>query len=331
LESQSLFFAHLTALIERSNGEFWDVIPPRDFESDLIDSLAVDSCAAFVESILPSIPDSDALIARLLGEIAGRSVNSLASLRIVRSAIECEKISAESISPHMDRILTETFANRDWRYVDFLRSLYSAAVANRHCPAWVRVADSVACCYGQVCELLSETERFCQFECAAGKLFLLIANDRGCVGEEACAVVQRSLVLLFRCPSNSFLHNFSVGGVRLLAGRGAVRKVIEEARLVEQIIANYEDGKWDGRAFWGQLRVIADLIDPYVNRRQCGKWEPVVVRSNRQRETVIDREGAKVATGSNLLAVLEFPVVGKMVIWGVALLLVLVVYGLSAI
>jgi hypothetical protein len=91
--------------------------------------------------------------------------------------------------------------------------------------------------------LLSVTEKFCQFERSAGNVFFIISNDRGCFNPITFEVVKQSVTLLFKLPSNSFLHNFAVDSIQMLVDRGeSINELIEETHLVEQILTNYADG-----------------------------------------------------------------------------------------
>jgi hypothetical protein len=342
LESQTLFFANLSSVVLRSDSEFWEVVNACDFAQKLVNCVYLDSCSKFIEMIVLENSDCDLRLEfpnRLLQEIVSRSRNSLPSLRILKSWLDNERLAEEiavALLSHIDQLLTETFKNRDYRLMDFLAVLYGTATASRHCAAWVRIADAIVSRYPEICEILSGTDRFCQFERSAGKVFLLISKDRGCGSTAAGQVVQRSLMLLFKFPSNSFLHNFAVSAVEMMVDTGtSIRELIEETHLVDQIIANYTNPQWDGRAFWGQLRTVSNLIDPYVNVAKYPDWDCVVNKANRRTEDLINRTDGflgKVASiaGCTFLHLVDSPMVGKLVVWGAALFLILVVYASCA-
>jgi hypothetical protein len=214
-----------------------------------------------------------------------------------------------------------------------LSTLYSTGVHSRHIPAWVRIADVIAAHYPQFCQVLTAARRFSQFENAAGKLFLGISSD-DYLGDPLRQVVQWSLGLLFKAPSNSFLHNFVVRALRLLAeDQAALSEVIKQTDLVGQRIVNYPNSPWDGRAFWGQLREFSHLITPCVNPREYPDWACVVAKSNDHADEVVNqRDGISRVVpwlpSSTFLGLFESPTMMKFLIWMIALVLLFMVYGI---
>jgi hypothetical protein len=344
METQSLFFAHLSVMIQHSKGEFWQIIPPTTVEYYLVNAVCFDACSTFLESLLLGLtPDTEfgptplSILQNLLQQIVARSRNSIASLQIIRASLESERLAvpvATAIFGGIEELLTETFCARDARWLDFSTTLYATALERRHIPAWVRVGDAITSRYPNTCEILIKAERFSQFEKAAAKLFLSIAKDRPYLGEVGLQVVERSLTMLFKFPLNSFLHNFVVSAVQLLVDRrDSVNALIEKTNLVGQIIENYRNSQWDGRAFWGQLRVLANLVDHYVNRRKYPEWASVT-KSNRQTEELLHQPHELFEKVPSLsypfLKLLDSPTTGKLVIWGVALLFIVVIYATCA-
>jgi hypothetical protein len=345
MEMQSLFFGHVSVIIQRSKGEFWQIISSATFEFYLVNAVYLDACSTFLQSFLfEPAPETEggpmplSIVQNLVQQIVTRSRNSIPSMQIIKASLDCERLAglvAGSVLAQIEEILTETFCERDARYLDFLVTLYGKALDDRHIPTWVRVGDAIASRYANTCEVLTKAERFAQFERAASKLFLSVAKDRMYLGELASQVVQRSLTLLFKFPSNSFLHNFAVSAVELLVDRrDSVQEIIESTNLVGQIIENYHNPQWDGRAFWGQLRMVANLIDPYVNPRNYPDWTSVT-KSNQQTEELIHRRDGlfgKVPflSSCSFLKLLDSPTTGKFVIWGIALIFIVIVYASCA-
>jgi hypothetical protein len=342
MESQTLFFGFISHLIRHCHGEFWEVIPPSRFASNLVNSLYCDSCSAFLQSFLSgdnSEQPEFSFPQQLLQQIVSHTRNSVPSIQIIKTSLECNQIAGEfasALPSFIGQILTDTFQYRDCHYIDFLTTLYSKSTSNRHDPHWVRIADAIVAYYAPICEILSKAERFTQFECASGKLFLLVSPDRLLLNDMACQVAQRSLDLLFKFPANSFLHNFAVSAVRLLVDRRtSLTEVIEGADTVDKIIANYSNPQWDGRAFWGQLRAVSKLIEPYVNPDKYPDWDSVVAKTNRQADELINRQSPVLGilpwlSGGTIMKVLETPGNGKFVVWGVAVFLILIFYASCA-
>jgi hypothetical protein len=152
----------------------------------------------------------------------------------------------------------------------------------------------------------------------------------------ACQVVQRSLLLFFKYPLNSFLHNFAVSALQMLVDRDtSITELVESAHVVDQVITHYRDPQWDRRAFWGQLRAISNLIDPYVNPGKYPDWRSVVMKANwRIEELISQKEGilGRIPCLANCVfgRFLESPSIGKLIIWAVALCIVLIGYASCA-
>jgi hypothetical protein len=343
-EAQSLFFAHLALLIQHSKGEFWQIVAPAEFEGYLAEAIGVDACRTFAEAFVRGLaggadggPTPLSIARQIVRQIAGRSRNAAPGILLVRALLDCDRLAAPlggALYGYIDQIATETMRERDAKGVDFLTTLYATAVQCRHIPAWVRIGDAIAAHYTQICRMLTGAARFGQFESAAGKLFLRISSDRMYLSDAVCQVVRWSLGLLFKAPSNSFLHNFVVSAVKLLADdRDALSEVIKQTGLVGQIIENYRNRQWDGRAFWGQLRTLSGIISPCVNSHEYPDWECVVAKSNNQVDEVVrgDKQLFRSLPCLPFVSLLDSPTAAKFAIWVAALFLLLMVYASCAI
>jgi hypothetical protein len=82
--------------------------------------------------------------------------------------------------------------------------------------------------------------------------------------------------------------------------------------------------------------MVSSLIDPYVSQTKYPQWNCVVAKTNQQTEELINRTDGLCGKlpclyGCTIINFLGFPVIGKVVIWGMALLMILLVYGSCAI
>jgi hypothetical protein len=221
-----------------------------------------------------------------------------------------------------------------FRFMDFWGLLYAASVDYRHCAAWVRVGDSIFAHHSVICDGLIRAARFSRFENSLAQLHLAICRDRLIVGGRAFRVVQSAVNLTFRYPLNSILHNFTLSAIVLFVKLdGQVAELVETTGLADLIVAHYATRKWDNRAFWGQLRAIADTIDPFVSRARCPRWQQTVARANKATEAIVRDDVDARRKGpprSQLLTLLKSPVAGKLVIWGMALLFIAAIYASCA-
>jgi hypothetical protein len=103
------------------------------------------------------------------------------------------------------------------RDADFLMTLYATAIETPSSPHWVRISNAIGSYWSQICEALSNTERFGGVENSLSKLFLAIARQKGSVDSR---VLKHSIDLMFRFPANSFLANFVAAAIRLYVELG---------------------------------------------------------------------------------------------------------------
>jgi hypothetical protein len=334
IESQTLFFTHFLLLIDHSNGEFWQIVPPIQIQHFLINSIYLDSVFSFLQSFLSKNFDFSkfSFPQELSQQIVSQDRNLIQTLQLIKSLLDSPGISAEiaaALSPHIDQISIESFRQKNLRQLDFLITLYTKANSSPHIPSWVRIRDSIAFCYPRICEILINMNSFSQFESSISKLFLLISPDRVCLHEMASKVVQHAFQLLFKFPTNSFLHNFVIASMEMLVERRTfVKEVIEQGNIVDQIIVNYGGSQLEGKSFGGHLRVLSNLIEPFVNRGKYPDWDGIVMKGNKRKEKLIHQNDGKGIwmTKWTFVKLLESPETGMIVVWMAAIFFILFIY-----
>jgi hypothetical protein len=340
-ESQTLFFHYLLSVIPRSKGEFWRVIDPSYFESTVMNLLYLDSCAAFLEAFLSLVySESESYFCELtfcsslLTQFLSMSPNSGPSFDIIRSALAYESFGLEFASTAsfaIDQIFEGSFQARLFRYIDFLTLLYSRAIEHRHCVPWVRVGDRIFTFHPQICDCLIALTGFTRFEHSLSRLHLALCRDRHIVDDKTFQVLATAIDLTFRYPLNSVLHNFSVSALEtFISNHGPIGPFLNATLLPEQIIVQYRTRSWEDRAFWGQLRLIADVIEPFVNDKRYPQWKSIVSAPNRQIDSILrdddDMFGKTAAQRTDIVTVMKSPSIAKAFIWFAALSFVAIIY-----
>ena len=343
--SQDMFVKYVEWMSVSQNHNFFGVVDLKELLSAFVNSLYLEASFHGMHWFVHRFYETEVKFNLkvplvLLKEHLLRTRNSEQALALFISCLNiphfAERTAATLLRYDvlMKGILTEALHRRNWRSVDLVNKLCETAAKFRLSPKWIRVADTITARYGDVCGLLTGCVVWCAFEKKVGKLWVMLTRRRGVVNEQTLRTVVSAVNFMFDHPVNTFEHNFTVQAVQLfIEFGGMVDVLIRRTKMVEKIMANYENIGYTDKVFWGQLRLLANMINDYVDKKDYEGWERIVVAPNRKTERIISRDyldfyfyASNWFTTDSFRRLLRSNRELKSVIWIVAFFLVVVLY-----
>ena len=195
------------------------------------------------------------------------------------------------VNNELERIIRLALKMDSREMFDFLRVLLLKANEHIFALKWRRVKEVVNGHLKDFCLAIVETQKFtipCE---SCTKLVCVIFEMTKTFTPDLRELVKKLSVLFFELETNSSVHNLFL---RLIKGLSKTRYLtatfVEEMDLYAKILQCYsERSTVVTRAYWGQLRELANTINKYVGKAHVDQeqWRKVVIETNRQQEEII--------------------------------------------
>ena len=302
VRTQVTFFDCLTIFIAQSNFQFFNYIDSVSFFTSLANRLFFDTPARFMQAIIITLSpisypifQKSTLCTLLAKEYINNTKNGVTALRMMQNCFINQFFLnhvGETFSNHslMEQMKQESFKRRDTHGVDFLRGLYLAAQPLKTMQEyWSRISLDIESEMDYCADVIIKSKYFGMYENSLGKLFIVITNGTGIVDSKSEVLCEKSLDMLFQNPLNSFIHNFAVATIQAYVdNHGDVEKFLEKTSLPKRLIQQYLKRGTTTAMYWGQLRLISEAIEPYIDETKYTNWDSVITQENNKIRNVLD-------------------------------------------
>jgi hypothetical protein len=190
----------------------------------------------------------------------------------------------------LPRLIDFTIRAQDVQSIEFLRELLEWSSRSNE---WRKVREVIVAGRAQFCRFLVADDKFTRFTQAALRFVWPLIRGSRRFGEIEAKVVVHISDLFFQYPQNSFLHNeFCTILEGLAAASWLTPQLICQMDLFNKIVAAYQRREKDVvSCFWGQLAIIADIIDRQARPVgvDAAVWRRDVRRVNAKRMKIMRR------------------------------------------
>ena len=301
-KTQMLFYDTLTMFLSSTNFSLFRRIDSKQFFKGICAKLYHDTPARFIQAMTITLTPSTFIVLResklcslLTDEYLRNTRSGTTALRLMQNCFINEfflKHAGETFSDSLllNELRKTSFSRKDTHGIDFLRGLYTASIPFPNSPQWGRIAIDLVKDLPSISKTLVDCKNFGLYENSLGKLFITLTDGIKSVDSLGFETVCKSVDLFFLSPVNSFVHNFTVACVRVLSeNRGDVSELIRRTKLPARIIELYSNREKDAtHCYWGQLRLISDFIEPFVERSEYSKWDSVVQKANEETRKILE-------------------------------------------
>ena len=302
VRTQVTFFDCLTIFIAQSGFQMLTHINMISFFTSLANRLILDTPARFIQAMVitlsptsyPIFKQSN-LCAILANEYISDSPNGVTALRLMQNCFINEFFLAHVSETFSNQMLLQqmrqhSFLKRDTHGVDFIRGLYLAAQPLKDTQErWLRISSDIEKDLSYAADTIYAATSFGMFENSVGKLFIVLTNGTKVIDEKSLRIFSKSLDMLFQNPLNSFIHNFAVACIQaLVENKGDVENFLERTSLPKRLIQQYLKRGTTTAVYWGQLRVISETIEPYIDETKYTNWDSVISQENNKIRNILD-------------------------------------------
>jgi hypothetical protein len=141
------------------------------------------------------------------------------------------------------------------------------------------------------CDVVITADLFTRSSTACVKLICTIFQANGVFTAKLRRLAVSMSENFFKYPTNSFLHNSFVSLLQLIVSkRHLTPELIIQMALSDEIMRHYSRrSELVGCSFWGQLRTISNLINPYISKTDAdvSLWKNLVIQRNKVNEAII--------------------------------------------
>ena len=302
VRTQVTFFDCLTIFIAQSCFQFFNYIDMISFFSSLADRLFLDTPARFIQAMVITLTPISFQIFRksnlctlLAKEFINNTKNGVTALRMMQNCFINEfflKHISETFSNHslLQQMIQESFKRKDTHGVDFLRGLYLAAQPLKaEQELWSRISTDIEKELNYCADVICKSKEFGMYENSLGKLFIVLTNGTGIIDNRCEELCEKAINMLFQNPLNSFIHNFAVASIQAFVdNHGDVEQFLEKTSLPKRLIQQYLKRGTTIAMYWGQLRLISEAIEPYIDESKYTNWDSVITQENNKIRNILD-------------------------------------------
>ncbi|EAY04161.1 hypothetical protein TVAG_009690 [Trichomonas vaginalis G3] len=301
VRTQVMYFDLINTILIQTNFTLFNQFDMKQYFKVLASTLIHDTPARFIQSMVISLTPlsfsvlSNAELVKILcQEYINDTVNGITALRLIQNCFINEFFLRHAAESFGDRTLIlniwkKADKTRDVHGIDFLRTLFLTCVPFISLKEWKYVADELIKLLPNVSRILLSMSYYGIYENSIGKLFIALQNGSGQVEQSGFDITVNAIDMMFKQPINSFVHNFAMYSVQsFVQCNGDIDLLLEKTQLPKKIIQQYLKRGQVTAVYWGQLRVISETIEPYIDTTHLSNWSNIITESNQNTRHLMD-------------------------------------------
>lgn len=193
------------------------------------------------------------------------------------------------VDDSIDKLVADAIECSDSTSFIFLAAMDQASRGYKR-GLWKSVHAAILPHMDKFCSFVLNEPEFTKTSEACTRLVCAILGTTKVVTDDLMKVVYKLAALFFEKTHNSFLHNcFLVLIKTMLDTKNLTLEIVGKMKLCENIIAAYKSREENvTSSYWGQLRVISAIVQPFATKIvDTETWNTVVVQENKRRAGII--------------------------------------------
>lgn len=177
----------------------------------------------------------------------------------------------------------------------FISSVYQTSYENNTLSSWKEIQNIIESRVDDYCKIIMNDKVFLESSNGIALLLSLIIKCSKKFTSNEYEVLKYLSSMFFVNQTNSFLHTTTLFLYSELAKAGILnRKMVEELSIITKIIETYKiRNKLILASYWGPIRILAHIVDQYVNQKNRSDWHKYVVEEINSIEKIIGSNNNK--------------------------------------
>lgn len=293
VRSQVQYFDLMNNILISTNFSLFNLFDMKRYFKTLANTLIYDTPARFIQSMVISLTPTSypvltnaSLCKILCQEYINSTVNGTTALRLIQNCFINEFFLRHAAESFQEKsILNSTWKiaseKKDFHGVDFLRNVCITAISFMQFSDWKKVTENMKSFLPQTTHILLTCSNYGIYENAVGKLFIVLQNGSHYIDNNSFQITVKSIDMMFSMPINSFVHNFALSCIQsFIQNGGDVDLLFDKTQLPKKIVQQYLKRGTTTAVYWGQLRIISEIIEPLIDTSQYANWTNIITESN---------------------------------------------------